>query len=137
MAKSIRVSPKHGVNPSIAVCAWCGGDKNEIALFGRMNRADDEAPQRVVLDYDPCDKCKEQWSQGVAVVEATTVQPIPYRPPIQKTPDGTEIYPTMRLVVIKREAAEELFPTAKGQDKILLEDAAFQQIFGGVIGENN
>ena len=30
MAKSIPLSPKHGLNPTIPVCAWCGKEKNEI-----------------------------------------------------------------------------------------------------------
>ena len=136
---NIKLSPKHGVNPTIPICAWCGEQKNEIALLGqigdRRKGEDLEAPRNVVLDYEPCEHCKEQWSMGVAVLEATTVRPNPYRPPIQKQGD-TEIYPTMRFVVIKPEAAERLFngQFSAGQ-KILLEDEAFEKIFGGAIND--
>ena len=139
MANSIPLSPKHGLNPTIPVCAWCGEPKNEIALMGRIKTdvkgEDPQAPMHCVLDYEPCDKCKEQWSQGVAVLEATTKRPTPYRPPIQKQGD-IEIYPTMRFVVIKPEAAERLFnsPFSAGQ-KLLLEDEAFEQIFGGAMND--
>lgn len=137
--KSIPLSPKHGLNPTIPVCAWCGQPKNEIALMGRIKTdkkgEDPEAPMHCVLDYTPCDDCNEKWSQGVAILEATTDRPTPYRPPIQK--DGnTDIYPTMRMVVITPESAERIFgtPFECGQ-LLLLEDEAFEKIFGGAISE--
>lgn len=139
MAKNITLSPKHGLNPTIPVCAWCGEPKNEIALMGRIKTdvrgEDPEAPMHCVLDYEPCEHCAEQWATGVVVLEATTRRPTPYRPPIQKNGDD-EIYPTMRYVVIKPEAAERLF---NGQfnagQRILLEDEAFENIFGGAIND--
>lgn len=136
---NIRLSPKHGVNPTIPVCAWCGEPKNEIALMGqigdRRKGEDFEAPMHCILDYEPCEHCAEQWSQGVAVLEATTRRPTPYRPPIQKN-GNDEIYPTMRFVVIKTESAERIFSGKflAGQ-KILLEDEAFEQIFGGAVND--
>lgn len=139
MANNIKLSPKHGVNPTIPICAWCGEEKNEIALLGqigdRRKGEDLEAPMHCVLDYEPCDHCKEQWSQGVAILEATTKRPEPYRPPM-KQENGVDIYPTMRMVVIKAESASQIFgqEMSAGQ-KLLLEDKAFEQIFGGAINE--
>lgn len=43
MSNSIRLSPKHGLNPSISVCFFCGEDKNEIILPGKLE-GDAEAP---------------------------------------------------------------------------------------------
>lgn len=37
---SIELSPKYGVNPTIPVCFWCGKEKNEIALMGRVRKKD-------------------------------------------------------------------------------------------------
>lgn len=130
MAKQPKFSPKHGVNPTIAVCAWCGESKNEIAMLGKIDREDSQAPMYSVLDYVPCDKCAEQWSMGVAILEATTERPTPYRPPI-KQDNGVDIYPTMRVVVINAESASQIFGSemSAGQ-RILLEDKAFEQIFG-------
>ena len=139
MANNIKLSPKHGLNPTIPVCAWCGEPKNEIALMGqigdRRKGEDLEAPKNCVLDYEPCDHCKEQWSQGVAILEATTKRPEPYRPPM-KQENCVDIYPTMRMVVIRAESASQIFgqEMSAGQ-KILLEDEAFEQIFGGAINE--
>lgn len=102
MAKDdIRLSPKHGLNPSIVQCFWCGGD-NGIALMGKINRADEQAPKFITMNYDPCDKCKEQWSQGIVIMEVTQSQPADGRPPIQ--PDA---YPTGRLVCMKPESVSD------------------------------
>lgn len=137
---NIKLSPKHGLNPTIPVCAWCGEPKNEIALMGmigdRRKGEDLEAPKNCILDYEPCDHCKEQWSQGVAILEATTKRPTPYRPPMQKD-KGVDIYPTMRMVVIRAESASQIFgqEMSAGQ-RLLLEDEAFENIFGGALSND-
>lgn len=139
MAKNIKLSPKHGVNPTIPICVWCGEEKNEIALMGqigdRRKGEDLEAPRHCVLDYEPCDTCAEQWSYGVAILEATVERPTPYRPPM-KQENGVDIYPTMRMVVISAESASQIFGAemSAGQ-RILLEDRAFENIFGDAIRE--
>jgi hypothetical protein len=53
MSKGIRVSEKHGVNPSITVCPICGKETG-IALLGKL-KGDKEAPMRMLSD--PCDDC--------------------------------------------------------------------------------
>ena len=42
--KSIRLSKEHGVNPAIPICYFCGEEKNEIVLAGRLPQ-DVEAPK--------------------------------------------------------------------------------------------
>lgn len=94
MNDSIRLSPKHGVNPTIPVCFWCGRDKGEVALLGKIGKSktkDPEAPKRMILDYKPCDKCKELFSKGIHVFGVTTEQPDDKRPPIISNPP---MYPT-------------------------------------------
>ena len=137
---NIKLSPKHGVNPTIPLCAWCGEPKNEIALLGqigdRRKGEDLEAPKNVVLDYVPCEHCAEQWSAGVAILEATTERPVPYRPPMKKE-NGVDIYPTMRMVVIKAESANRIFDCEmQAGQRVLLEDKAFEQIFGGALNND-
>lgn len=53
MSKSIRISEKHGVNPSITICPICGKETG-IALLGKL-KGDKEAPMRMLSD--PCDDC--------------------------------------------------------------------------------
>lgn len=50
--KTIKFSPKHGLNPTIPVCFFCGQQKNEIAFMGRL-AGDAEAPRNLILDYEP------------------------------------------------------------------------------------
>lgn len=133
MSNSIKLSPKHGVNPTIPVCFFCGEEKNEIALLGRIGdgrkHEDFEAPMRMVLDYEPCDKCKEQWSKGVAIIEVSQTPLSDGRPPIQK-----DLYPTGRHVVIKPEAWSRATDQewVTGQ-RCLVEDSAFDQMFGEML----
>ena len=73
MSKGITLSPKHGVNPSMDLCFWCGKPKG-IILCGRMHekkgdRTDVEAPKGMVMNLEPCDKCKENFNLGVRIVE--------------------------------------------------------------------
>jgi hypothetical protein len=65
----IRVSPKHGVNPSLSICFYCHKDKNEIALPGRLPQ-DAKAPHRAVWNMEPCDECKDWMSKGVICISA-------------------------------------------------------------------
>lgn len=73
MSKGITISPKYGANPSMDLCFWCGQPKG-IILCGRMHekkgdRTDIEAPKGMVMNLEPCDKCKENFNLGVQIVE--------------------------------------------------------------------
>lgn len=83
MSRSIRLSEKHGVNPSLINCFFCGESKG-IALMGRL-KGDAEAPRSCVMDYEPCDKCKAMFDQGVLLIGVTTTQPSDGRPPPHRT----------------------------------------------------
>lgn len=137
MSKGIEISPKHGLNPTIPVCFWCGKEKNEIALLGRIrektkNRyganvtkrdSDIEAPRRMVIDYEPCDECQKMWDRGVVVFEAQEMPTMPNQPEIQNG-----IYPTGRLVVVTVEGADRVLPQhapwSKGQ-KVFVDSTVF------------
>ena len=125
MSRGIPLSPKHGLNPTIPICFWCGKKKNEIALLGKM-KEDAEAPRHCVLDYEPCDECKKNFALGVVAIEVRTSPYTPGQPPIQQG-----AYPTGRLVVLTTEAADRMFdkyaPWKKGA-KVLLESPVFQHI---------
>jgi hypothetical protein len=70
MKGSIRVSPKHGVNPSMGVCFWCGEDDGTILLLGRLPE-DREAARRTCATLEPCKKCKTNMALGITLAEAT------------------------------------------------------------------
>ena len=79
---SIRISPKHGVNPSLHQCFFCGEPKG-VLLFGRRGIEDAEAPREVCIDREPCDKCKGFMEQGIILIgvdaDKTTDEKNPYR----------------------------------------------------------
>lgn len=143
MSRGIEVSPKHGLNPTIPVCFWCGKEKNEIALLGRIrektkNRyganvtvpgSDIKAPMKMVLDYEPCDDCKSLWDSGVAVLEVQQSPISPGQPEIQ-----VGIYPTSRFAVITVEGANNIFPEhapwKKGQ-RVFVDSAVFSHFLKG------
>jgi hypothetical protein len=104
---SIKVSEKHGLNPSIPICFWCGENKEEIVLLGKM-KGDIEAPMKIILDYEPCDKCDEIFKKGVMFIEVTEFPITEGQPSIQD-----QAYPTGRHMVITEEAT-----------RIMLEDSS-------------
>lgn len=68
MSKEIRVSEKHGVNPTMGVCWVCGAEDGTIGLLGRLP-GDKEAPRHAVISDEPCATCKGHIRDGyVALV---------------------------------------------------------------------
>jgi len=103
----LRVSEKHGVNPSLGVCFWCGESDGTVLLLGQLPD-DREAPRQMVASYEPCDKCKAGMAQGITLIEA---QNQPFRddqPPMAKS-GGQDVYPSGRMVVITEEAFRRIF----------------------------
>lgn len=122
MNKGIKISPKHGLNPTIPLCFWCGKPKNEIALMGLMTD-DIEAPKNMVLDYVPCEECQSHMAMGVAVLEASDHPNTEGQPPMQKG-----VYPTSRFVVVTTECADRVFnayaPWSEGK-KVFVDSDVF------------
>lgn len=66
---SIKLSKKHGLNPTIPLCPYCGKPKNEIMLTGaageklakQLGHKDGDMPMQVEIpgDIEPCDDCKK------------------------------------------------------------------------------
>lgn len=126
MSNGIKLSPKHGLNPCIPVCFFCGEDKNEVALLGQIGdrrRGEDyEAPRRAILDYTPCEECQKKFSQGVLLIEVTNSPNTTGQPAIT---EGA--YPTGRHAVVKPEALNGDF---KAGSKALVLKHDFITMFG-------
>lgn len=101
----VKLSKKHGVNPTIPLCFWCWEEKNEVVLLGKLPN-DMEAPKHMWIpgDYEPCEKCKEIWDKGIAVIEASLE---PVLSPSQ--PRFHEAYPTGEYVVLSEDAVHKMF----------------------------
>lgn len=144
MSKNINLSPKHGVNPTIPICFWCGKEKNEIALLGRIGgKKDLEAPKHAILDFEPCEECSKNMDKGITVMEATSEPNEACEVPYQ----NNNTYPTRRYVVLTKESAQRIFINDLGikidfdkHSKFFLDKSIFEKIFENIInkdGEDN
>lgn len=116
----IRVSQKHGINPTIPICFFCGKEKNEVVLLGKLPD-DAEAPMHTLLNYEPCDDCKKLMEQGVTIIEVIDKPLVKNQAPIQENH-----YPTGRWCLVKEKAAKEIFNT--DEKKILVDPTIMDSI---------
>lgn len=119
----IRLDKKHGVNPSLEICYFCG-DAKGVVLFGKLHTTlrssfekqgqsrDGEAPRSVVMNQEPCSKCIEYMKQGVMLISVDE----------SKTEDENHPYRTGCLAVLKERAISEIFDEETA--KTLLEKRA-------------
>lgn len=70
MGKSVTLSKKHGLNPSMAVCPICGKTES-VALLGHI-KGDKEAPMRMLSD--PCDDCVSKLGDDKICILAVNEQ---------------------------------------------------------------
>ena len=139
MGRSIKLSPKHGVNPSVGVCFWCGKDDGTVVLPGRIGMVRDnediQAPHRAVWSYDPCEKCRKGMEQGITFIEASH-EPIEGWPPMgEPVPYAPAAYPTGRWSVMTEEATRRIFtddvvPDILKNRKAFMDPASYQELFG-------
>lgn len=128
---SIKVSEKHGLNPTLCQCFFCGEVKH-IALMGKL-KGDVEAPHQCVMDYEPCDKCKEKMSLGVTLIEVTH-HSIDGRPSLTAE-NNIPVYPTGKFAVVKAEAFNRMLNNGqefKEGQKVFVEETIIDRILGGV-----
>lgn len=127
MDKGIPISEKHGVNPTLGVCFWCGEHTGEIALLGKLPN-DAEAPRETVLNYEPCEKCKEHFESGVLIIEVYEQTANDNKPPIKDTH-----IPTGRYVVVDPNAFND--PEIKAGNKCMLDTEEFERMFGSIFNK--
>lgn len=77
----------------------------------------------LVIDYEPCEKCRAKMALGVTLMEATSKPNSVAKVEMQKG-----IYPTGRYVVIKREAARKMFDNIGGNDKAFVDTELFNRL---------
>ena len=101
MCKSIKLSKKHGVNPTIPICFWCGEEKNEVVLLGEL-KDDAEASKNMIVDYEPCDACKELFSKGIQIIGVVDQPVVDGMFPIIVN-DDVELYPTGSMLLVSED----------------------------------
>lgn len=130
---SIRLHKEYGVNPTMPVCFWCGEEKGEVALLGAAYKG--EAPSRMILDYNPCQKCEAEFSAGIAIMEAGDRPNHDGQISVYKDRD---VYPTGRVVVVTEEAVSKWFEEATAEEvlkhrRTFMDKAMFDQLFGKLV----
>lgn len=131
MKNSIKLSPTHGVNPCIPVCVFCGQEKNELVLLGKL-KGDAKAPMSAIVDYEPCEECKSRWALGIPLIRVSLIPSVKDMPPLTEK-EGEKIYPTGQYAVITTDAAKRIFRyEAPAGSPLFLEDRAFDDFMGQV-----
>jgi hypothetical protein len=115
MEDSIRLHPKHGLNPTIPICFFCGRPRNEVVLLGAAYK--DEALMEMCIDKTPCDECKALMKEGVMLIS------------VKNNSDHENPYRTGAIVVVFDEAAREAFGDAVVESRFaFVEDAAWDKL---------
>lgn len=68
----IRLSDKHGANPSVELCYFCMEAKG-VVFLGRL-QGDAEAPRETCVNMEPCEKCKGYMKQGIILISVADGQ---------------------------------------------------------------
>ena len=110
--KGIRLSPKHGVNPSLSVCFYCGADDGTVVLPGRL-RGDTQAPHKAVWTKEPCPTCREYMRQGIILIS------------VRDGEEGDNPYRTGGFSVVKAEALARLINRQELIDDVLRRRVCF------------
>lgn len=100
MSNQIEPSPKHGLNPSLNICFWCKEPKGML-LMGYLPN-DEKAPYAILTDYEPCDKCKEKFNQGIQLIEISEEHGEGQLPITNR--NNKDYYPTGRLIVLDKKS---------------------------------
>lgn len=107
----ITLSPKHGVNPMLTTCFFCG-EASGVALLGRL-KGDEEAPRQACIDKEPCQKCKDMMKQGVILIS------------VRDGESGENPFRTGGWVVVKNMFIERVFNPPELVADVLKKRVAF------------
>jgi hypothetical protein len=114
------------------VCYWCGKDFPTTIELGDELTPEEKAimPDRLVVHYDPCPVCLEEWKKGRVFIQYKLEKTHEFQPPGLERPDGTVIFPTGRMYIISTEKAISLFGDAIQNEPIsFLDEEKFEMVF--------
>ena len=123
MGDSIRLSEKHGVNPSVDRCFFCG-ESYAVVMFGKMKN-DEQGPSSV-CSGGLCDRCqKVKDDGGIFIIET--------RSGVENPSEGR----TGRLMALKKDSnlsniirPPELAERIRETGVAYIEEKAFEALFG-------
>ncbi|HPS31239.1 MAG TPA: hypothetical protein PLZ43_13355 [bacterium] len=116
----ITISEKHGLNPSISICFYCGKEKNELVIPGRL-KGDVEAPRKAVWSMEPCDDCKKYMGEGILLII------------VRDNSDPKCPYRTGRMLVISDADAVRIFKMDPAKERFaFVEESTITMVFGDI-----
>ena len=117
---SLRISEKHGVNPSVDTCFICGKETS-VVLFGASYKDENgktvEAPRRVCTGQ-LCDDCQKVIDEGGIFFIA-----------VKDGESGNNPWRTGQIAALKEEAVQRIFPDFPYKKVNYIEESAYKQIF--------
>lgn len=113
------MNKQHGANPTIPICFYCGKDKDEIVLLGKLPK-DKKAPKRCLLDYIPCPECQKEMDNGITLIETAKTPAMNGQPPIARNE-----YPTGKWAVVSEDYIRNSIKNDEMRDDILKKKMAF------------
>ena len=101
---------KHECMP---ICFWCTKETGKSVVLPEVNGK--KPPAKAILNYEPCESCKEMFSNGIHVIGVVDNPLVDTMPPIVS--DGEmKLYPTGSFFVASPEWTEQMLKTNSGQD---------------------
>lgn len=127
----VKLSPKHGLNPSMMQCFFCG-ETYAIALPGLIRRkgvydSDIEAPHKAVWSMDPCDNCKSLMAKGVILISIRNGEKPPPHGEVPN-PYRTGGWCVVAEAFIKRVFGDQATTAALSKRWLFIDDAAWDLI---------
>lgn len=115
---------------TILKCRWCGEKSREIYI-PQLSRGMNGKPVSIIYNYEPCQACKQKWSNMVVIIETTETELYPDCLPLDvKSENGKNLYPTGRHVGITKELARQvLSPDAENGMVFFLDVKIFAESF--------
>lgn len=117
---SIRISEKHGVNPSILQCEICGKEFG-IALHGKL-KGDIEAPKVMTYHGCWCDECKKiiEEQDGMYIIEIRNGEEKKENP-----------FRTGRIVAVKKSTFKDVEAPV-----VYMVEEEFNKMFGHIVNKD-
>jgi len=117
---NIRLSKKHGVNPSLMYCYICG-EEFGVALVGRLP-GDEEAPRRMTNTNTLCERCRKVIDNGaIFIIE------------VKDGESGNNPLRTGRLIGLKEAAWKRFFTAPIPDGRIsFMENTPYEMLFSEI-----
>lgn len=90
------------------ICFWCTKETGKPVQLPEVNGQ--KPPAKAILNYEPCDACKEMFSHGIHIIGVVDKPFVESMPPIINEGD-MKLYPTGAFFVASPEWTEQMLKT--------------------------